>query len=53
MVAKKKGKSPSKAKAKKMLEEGVVHWKKITPKQKRYFGWVAGGKKKPKGKKKK
>lgn len=47
-----KKKSPSKAKAKKMLEEGVVHGKKITPSQRRYFGWVSGGKKKPKRRKK-
>ena len=46
-----KKKSPSKAKAKKMLEEGVVHGKKITPRQRRYFGWVSGGKKKPRRKK--
>ena len=53
MAAKKKGKSPTSAKAKKILEDDKIKGKKLTPKQKRYFGWVVGGKKKPKGSKKK
>lgn len=32
-------------KAKKMLREGIVRGEKLTDKQKRYFGWVASGKK--------
>jgi len=31
--------------AKEILRDGTVHGKKLTAKQKRYFGWVAGGKK--------
>jgi len=38
-------KGPTRAKAKEMLKDGKIGGKKITPKQKRYFGWVAGGKK--------
>jgi hypothetical protein len=34
-------------KAKLILEEGIAQGKKITPKQRRFFGWVAGGRKKP------
>jgi len=30
-------------KAKKMLKDGTAHGKKLTAKQKRYFGWVASG----------
>lgn len=40
-----KGGYLSSAKAGKMLEDGTIRGKKLTPKQKRYFGWVAGGKK--------
>jgi hypothetical protein len=32
-------------KAKLMLHEGTVRGHPITPKQERYFGWVAGGRK--------
>lgn len=32
-------------KAKEMLRDGKVHGKKLTDKQKRYFGWIAGGRK--------
>ena len=32
-------------KAKEILRDGTVHGKPITDKQKRYFGWVAGGSK--------
>lgn len=35
------------AKAAVMAHEGVVHGKPITGKQRRYFQWVAHGKKKP------
>lgn len=40
-----KKKTISAAKAKKILKDGKVHGKKLTPAQKRYFGWIAGGKK--------
>lgn len=33
----------SRAKAKKILKEGVARGKKLTPKQKRFFGARAGG----------
>ena len=33
----------SKAKAKKILKEGIIRGKKLTPKQKRFFGARAGG----------
>jgi len=33
----------SSAKAKEMLRDGTAHGKKLTAKQKRYFGWIAGG----------
>jgi hypothetical protein len=36
---------PSKWKAKEMLKDGTANGKKLTAKQKRYFGWIAGGKK--------
>lgn len=39
------GKSLSRSKAKKMLHEGKTHGHHLTDKQRRYFGWVAGGKK--------
>ena len=40
------------AKAKIILKEGVAQGHKLTPKQKRFFGWAAGGSKprKKKGK---
>ena len=41
----KKGGYLTSSKAKKMLKDGTAHGKKLTPKQKRYFGWVAGGRK--------
>ena len=31
------------AKAKKILKEGVARGKKLTPKQKAFFGFLAGG----------
>jgi hypothetical protein len=34
---------PSKAKAKEMLRDGTVHGKPLTKKQKRFFGFIAGG----------
>ena len=49
----------TKAKAKKILRDGMVRGKKLTPKAKRFFGLIAGGgkptrlKKKRKRKKKK
>lgn len=51
-----KGGSLTSAKAKLMLEEGIANGKPLTAKQKRYFGWVAGGRKEdggPLGKRKK
>ena len=41
----KKGGYLTSSKAKKMLKDGTAHGKKLTAKQKRYFGWVAGGRK--------
>jgi len=38
-----KGGQLSTSKAKEMLRDGTAHGKKLTSKQKRYFGWVAGG----------
>lgn len=35
----------SPAKAKEILKDGKIRGKKLTAKQKRFFGWVAGGKK--------
>lgn len=40
-----KGGYLSASKAKEMLRDGMAHGKKLTARQKRYFGWVAGGKK--------
>jgi len=34
-----------------MLKENRARGKKLTPKQRRYFGWVAGGRKRKKRKK--
>lgn len=42
---KEQGGNLTKEKAKKMLSEGVANGKSLTEKQKRYFGWIAGGKK--------
>ena len=39
------GGGPSASKAKEMLKDGTANGKRLTAKQKRYFGWVAGGKK--------
>lgn len=36
---------PTKHKARKMLEEGLAHGKKLTKKQKRLFSLLASGKK--------
>jgi len=35
--------TPSPKKAREILKDGTVHGKKLTPKQKRFFGWAAGG----------
>lgn len=32
-------------KARKMLRHGKVRGRKITPRQRKFFGWVAGGRK--------
>jgi hypothetical protein len=32
-------------KARKMLHDGTVRGKKITARQRRFFGWVSGGRK--------
>ena len=37
--------NPSPEKAKEILRDGTAQGKKLTPKQKRFFGWVAGGSK--------
>lgn len=41
MPAKKKG--PSKVKAMEILHDGTVRGHKLTPRQRRYMGWIAGG----------
>jgi len=33
----------SKSKAREILRDGTAQGHKLTPKQKRYFGWIAGG----------
>jgi MYND finger len=40
-----KGKGLSAQKAKEILRDGTVHGQPLTEKQKRYFGWLAGGRK--------
>lgn len=35
----------TRGKAKKILEDGAVHGKKLTKKQQRFFGAIAGGQK--------
>lgn len=40
----------SSAKAREILRHGSVHGRSLSPSQRRYFGWVAGGKKKRKRK---
>lgn len=40
-----KGGTVSMEKAKEILRDGTAHGHKLTAKQKRYFGWIAGGKK--------
>lgn len=47
----KKGKSLSGAKAKKILSDGTVRGRKLSKKQKKFFGAIAGGQR-PRGKKK-
>jgi len=37
--------SPSPQKAREILKDGTVHGKSISNKQKRFFGWIAGGSK--------
>jgi hypothetical protein len=44
-----KGAKLSAAKAKIMLEEDRANGRKLTARQRRYFGWVAGGSKPRKG----
>lgn len=39
----------SRAKARKMLHDGTVRGRPITERQRRFFGWVAGGRKQPVG----
>jgi len=41
----KNGGEVSAKKAKEILKDGTANGKKLTPAQKRYFGWIAGGKK--------
>ncbi len=38
-----KRKLPTKAKAGKILEDKTIRGKPITEKQRKFFGWVAGG----------
>lgn len=45
MSKKAKGGNLTKAKAKEILHDKSVHGKPLTDKQRKYFGWVAGGKK--------
>lgn len=46
--SKKKGHKLTSAKAKKILSDGKVRGKRLTKKQKRFFGAIAGGQKKRK-----
>lgn len=39
------GGEPSSSKAKEILRDGTAQGHKLTPKQKKFFGWIAGGKK--------
>lgn len=43
MARKKKPKKLTSAKAKKILREGVARGKKLTSRQKKFFGAIAGG----------
>lgn len=43
------GGTVSSSKAKEILKDGKIAKKDLTPKQKRYFGWIAGGKKAARG----
>lgn len=43
MPKKKKRKFPSMAKAKKILKDKTIRGNLLTPKQKRFFGFIAGG----------
>jgi len=36
---------PTPEKAKEILRDGTAKGKKLTPKQKKFFGWAAGGSK--------
>jgi hypothetical protein len=44
-MAKKKRKTITAAKARKILKDGMVHGKKLTAKQRKFFGAIAGGQK--------
>ena len=39
----KQGKAPTKTKAKEILKDGAVHGKRLTPRQRRFMGAIAGG----------
>lgn len=45
----KKGGSLTASKARKILHDGTIRGKKITDRQRRFFGWVSGGRKKEGG----
>ena len=49
----KKRKSLTKAKAREILKDGTAHGKKLTKKQKKFFGAIAGGERPRKRKTKK
>jgi len=40
-----KRKYPTTAKAKKIIRDGTIRGKKLTTKQRKLFGWIAGGRK--------
>jgi len=42
---KRRSKRMSSSKAKKILRHGTIRGKKLTPRQRRWLGWVAGGRK--------
>ena len=48
LQAKRTKRRPSKTKARKILKDKTIRGKKITPKQRRFFGAIAGGAKKKK-----
>lgn len=47
-MGRRRSNGPSKAKAKQMLRDDSAQGHKLTRQQQKYFGWIAGGKKKRK-----